>query len=290
MILDFVFDEFEGTELDAAWLARNSPGQAETTWTVIDGKLRVTMPAGDPTGLGCYFWLEQPADYPTDLVTLPDDIYCKFIIPGTLPGAPAWGYNVFLSVYDEDFLGFYEGGAAVQFTWDNVTGPYQWSVYGWADWDEWGEYTESTPIGVGNPTACWLRVKSPPGKIAKIYYALTEPEYDTDWIEISLESGYIKPSTAIGYVQLSVQGDCEYLSTDTNFYLEHVSPWVGKPPGVICRGRQINFKNNTPASVGEMKDGEIRVIDENLYGRVDNQVLLKNLGVYLPTTTTTTTT
>jgi len=289
MLIDLFYDEFDGTELDAAWKERYVAGQAVTTLTVINGKLRVTMPAGDPTGLGCYLWLEQPKD-PEDLVRLPNDVYCKFTIPGTLPGAPAWGYGIRMFIWDEDEEGSYEGDLAIELNWNNVTGPYQWSAFGWSDWDEYDEYAESISIPAGNPTACWFRIRSVPGKIGKVYYSLTEPEYDTDWTEVTFGSGYIKPNTASGLFGFLVSGDCENLAVDTSFYLDFVRSWVGKRPSARCRSRQIDFNRNAPTSVEEMKDGEMRVIGEDLYARVGDQVLLKNLVAHLPTTTTTTTT
>ncbi len=55
-------------------------------------------------------------------------------------------------------------------------------------------------------------------------------------------------------------------------------------------GKNIKVDGNVPVKVSDMKDGEIRVVSQAIYGRVGNQILSISLGIFLPTTTTTTTT
>lgn len=233
-MLGFHFDEFTEPNFNRAWLqTTGSPSYIQPIVNMDPGRVRVTLPAGK-SGVGCYYWFFQGHwnEYPQwpapNLTIIPDDFFAKFTFPASasLPET-AWGYNVQIWFYDIIAFDVWDGDLGAWFVWDDYGSGYQWNLGGWADWNEYADGIFPDPVGLGtNITEGWIRLQSKPGELTRIYYALSEPKFESDWTEFPMAgNGYYKTPGAGGQIALHVQGDAEELSTDANFYFEYIRPW-----------------------------------------------------------------
>lgn len=163
---------------------------------------------------------------------IPDDLYFKVTLPAGLP-TTGWGFNLQCWFYDLPAADYWFGDAGVWFLWENYDYGWQWYFGGWTDWDEYGSGWYPHEVPIGNPTEGWGRIQSNPGEITKLFYSLTEPKFESDWIEFvgippddPADNGYIKPTGTGGEIALHLQGDAGSLSADAEFTFDYVRPWV----------------------------------------------------------------
>jgi len=119
-----------------------------------------------------------------------------------------------------------------------------------------------------------IRDRAQVNGICRVYYALEEPKWDTDWIEVSLPNPIEYLPTNLDAVYMTAGSITGWGEEEHAASFGFVRKW-SEPPTTKVRSKNINFSKTAPTVVEEMKDGEWRLTDNGLYARVGNQILTK---------------
>lgn len=271
MATTFVRDEFNNESLEAFW---GSSATGDGTLTERQkGDLYFTATKGDWVGV----WQDDGGNGLQDTLL---DVWTRLeITTQYLPGTCDAQFWV------EDYVE-YDGSIACSIAYHNpvpdanttITGERGWGWYIWAWKSSNGWASERYHyIRIDQPYA-YCRIRAQVNGVCRVYYALEEPKWDTDWIEVSLPNPIEYLPTNLGAVYLT-SGSFSAGWEDEDVHsvsLDFIREW-SEPPSTRVQPRQINFYKAAPTKVSDMKDGEMRLADDQMYGRVGDQVLLKSL-------------
>jgi len=153
------------------------------------------------------------------------DIYTKVTLPSTtgMTEVSPGGGN-FQFIYNDE--NGYGPGLWVYHA-DDVASTWQWVLASWV-YNYNDDYDEGTYIGLGTDALdIWVRMTWPlDASTCKIYYALSEPDEDSDWIDITPTTYTFTPNgTDLPFLQMFSQGNSFNLPEDLYVYYDYFRRW-----------------------------------------------------------------
>ena len=164
-------------------------------------------------------------------ITGPIDVYTKVALPDPEGmGTDLYGGGNF-QTYIQDFVGYYGVGIWVYF-YDDVDSTWQWVLSSWVSGYDDG-YEESVYIGLGAvELEIWVRLTWPlDGSESMIYYSLSQPLRDSDWIPLMPITPYpfIPNGVDLPYYEMYSQGNSYDLPRDLLVGYEYFREWPPVP-------------------------------------------------------------
>lgn len=192
-------DEFDDASIAPFWTDANSGGGtvAETA-----DQLQQTMQVS-----------QQCIESQMELVVADVDVYTKVTMPeGTYTGGSP---NCQFVLEDWNYGALGDLGIVLDRT---GTG---WTIWAWTDSD--AEYDDTTPGVSIDQNYAWLRLKVAAG-VCTAYYSLTEPQYETDWIDVGLSVNV--PWYPVDNMDLGLYANPDGQAVNKTYAWEYVREWI----------------------------------------------------------------
>ena len=280
-MMQIQYDEFNGSSLESFWTIDT---ESNAVRTIANGyhKTNVTNSGG-----GYVFIGQEGIIEPDDGVL---DIYIKVTLPNKEPQTGTgfrlssfFDFTMLDAGADWAFLGYgYRNDL------DTDVPEAGWYLEIYQD-HNYPAYLSDTYINVGYGTI-WLRQRYADAEgFVRQFYSTNDPEDEADWIEVTPSDAQCQMAFGVDF-DVQYYDGCNVGSEPIEILLDYFRAWPPIIPSHRVRSRQLKFDDTIPVQVSDMRDGEIRVTDTEMYARVGDQILSMTFSTTLLFTTTTTTT
>lgn len=166
-------------------------------------------------------------DWTIEGISGPLDVYMKIALPSTfyMTQTGSGGGNFQFVFSDEN--GY---GPGIWIVHGNDSDGWDWYIQGWI-YNYVDDYDESDYISIGTAARdIWVRMTWPlDGSYCRFYYALSEPNQDSDWIDITPSTYLFIPNNEDRpFLQMYSQANSYNLSEDLYMTYEYIRQWPWK--------------------------------------------------------------